>query len=111
MQIMRAKSESLLSHSPGFGREVGGRDCRPLCEACATWTTLQRSRESTAQPFRKRPTSSSGQPEASCEQEQTRHKGRLEVRQIRVTTSMNASSFVLARAGPSGSTEEERHNR
>jgi hypothetical protein len=52
-------------------------------------------------------------PEASYEQAQTidRHKGRPEVRQIRLTTSKNVSSFVLARAGPSGSTEAERHNR
>jgi predicted transposase YbfD/YdcC len=50
--------------------------------------------------------------EASYEQAQTsdRHKGRLEVRQIRVTTSMNASSFVLARVSTSGTTEAQRHD-
>ena len=51
-------------------------------------------------------------PEACCEQEQMidRHKGRLEVRQIRVTTRMNASPFVLARAGTGGSTEAQCHD-
>ena len=52
-------------------------------------------------------------PEACYEQAQTidRHKGRLEVRQIRVTTMMNGAPGAVARAGTSGSTEAQRHGR
>jgi predicted transposase YbfD/YdcC len=52
-------------------------------------------------------------PEASYEQEQTvdRHKGRVEGRQIRVTTRMNAYLVCWPGLAEASSTEAQRHNR
>ena len=57
---LRMKTEPLSWLKPGGS----GRDHRSLDAALATWTTLQRSRESTAQPFEPPTHSDSVRPEA-----------------------------------------------